>query len=105
MISNAIRRAYLLMTQTELGERVGGIPQCTVSRWERGKETEHDDEFDEFLDVDEAKRRDLTRFIEAFMPNYALTEVEYLAQFPEYARHITYPLYRVIHNAVFDLRY
>lgn len=105
MISNAIRRADLLITQTEFGERVGGIPQCTVSRWERGKETEHDAEFDEFLDVAEAKRRDLTRFIDAFMPNYALTEAEYLEQFPEYARHITYPLYRVIHNAVFDLRY
>lgn len=105
MISNAIRRADLLMTQTEFGERVGGIPQCTVSRWERDKETMNDDEFDEFLDVAEAKRLELTRFIDAFMPNYALTEVEYLEQFPEYARHITYPLYRVIHNAVFDLRY
>ena len=105
MISKIHRRIDLLLTQKEFGERVGGIPQCTVSRWERGKMTEHDDEFDEFLDVAEAKRRDLTRFIEAFMPNYALTEAEYRAQFPEYARHITYPMYRVIHNAVFDLRY
>lgn len=76
-----------------------------MSRWERDKETMNDDEFDEFLDVAEAKRRDMTRFIDAFMPNYALTEAEYKEQFPEYARHITYPLYRVIHNAVFDLRY
>lgn len=105
MISNAIRRGDLLLTQKEFGERVCGAPQCTVSRWERGKMTEHDDEFDEFLDVAEAKRRDLTRFIETFMPNYALTEAEYQAQFPEYTRHITYPLYRVIHNAIFDLRY
>lgn len=105
MISNAARRGDLLMTQKEFGERSAGAPQCTVSRWERDKETMNDDEFDEFLDVAEAKRRDLTRFIDAFMPNYALTEAEYLAQFPEYAHHITYPLYRVIHNAVFDLRY
>lgn len=105
MISNSARRGDLLMTQKEFGERVCGAPQCTVSRWERDKETMNNDEFDEFLDVAEAKRRDLTRFIDAFMPNYALTEAEYLAQFPEYARHISYPLYRVIHNAIFDLRY
>lgn len=105
MISNSSRRSDLLLTQREFGERVCGAPQCTVSRWERGKKTEHDDEFDEFLDIAEAKRLDLTRFIDAFMPRYALTEAEYLEQFPEYARHITYPLYRVIHNAVFDLRY
>lgn len=105
MISNAIRRSDLLMSQKEFGERVCGAPQCTVSRWERSKMTEHDDEFDEFLDVAEAKRRDLTRFIDAFMPRYALTEAEYKAQFPEYTRHINYALYRVIHNAVFDLRY
>lgn len=81
MISNASRRSDLLLTQKEFGERVCGAPQCTVSRWERGKMTEHDDEFDEFLDVAEAKRRDMTRFIELFMPNYALTEAEYLVQF------------------------
>ena len=105
MTSNAARRGDLLMTQKEFGERSCGEAQCTVSRWERGKETLCEKEFEEFLDVAEAKRHDLTRFIDTFMPNYALTEAEYLAQFPEYARHISYPLYRVIHNAVFDLRY